>query len=184
MPSLAWNKLYRAALFKNIRFIPGLFSEDMAIMPDLFFRAGKVASVSEAYYYYNCRERSSITFPSTSLSKMAKMKYGHFAAWRNREEKAGNLCPEDRRHIEKTAIRFAIGALALEDTLAAPEREECRAYLAQKAKGPVLPNIGAKWSFLWWCLDHCPPLSRLYPKFSQLSRLWKIWRIRIFRNRT
>lgn len=45
-------KLYRAALFDDLRFIPGRILEDLAIMHHLFKKADKVAYLNETLYYY------------------------------------------------------------------------------------------------------------------------------------
>lgn len=45
-------KLFKADLFKNRRFIVGRLMEDMAIMHQLFDRAGKVVFADEPLYYY------------------------------------------------------------------------------------------------------------------------------------
>ncbi|MDR3348933.1 MAG: glycosyltransferase [Acidaminococcales bacterium] len=171
-PSYVWNKMYKASLFINVRFVPGLYFEDMAIMPDLFFLAEKIAFVPDAYYHYNCLKRDSITFSSPDLLKLGKMKYGSFVAWRAREEKAGGNFPEECLYIQSRTIKSALGALLLGKKLTAGQRAECRAYLSQK-KGARSAEIGAKAKFLWWCLDNFPIVCRIYPKFSQLARLYK-----------
>jgi glycosyltransferase involved in cell wall biosynthesis len=172
-PSYVWNKIYKASLFKDIKFAPGLYFEDMAIMPDLFFRAGKIVFVAGAYYYYNCQKRDSITFSSPDLAKIGKAKYGFFFAWRRREELAKSKFPNDCLYIEIKAIRFALGALMVKEQLSPGQKAECLAYLSQKAGTPACAGIGAKSRFLWWCLDKFPAVCRVYPKFSQLARLYK-----------
>lgn len=45
-------KLFKAGLFKDLRFIVGRLMEDMAIMHRLFDRAGRVVFADEPLYYY------------------------------------------------------------------------------------------------------------------------------------
>lgn len=48
----AWNKLYRADLFEDIRFPKGKIHEDVATTFKLFVRAKKVCITQEKMYYY------------------------------------------------------------------------------------------------------------------------------------
>ena len=54
----ACNKLYRRTLFSDVQFPVGLWYEDLATIPILFFRANKVTKVNEALYYYHQRSTS------------------------------------------------------------------------------------------------------------------------------
>ena len=55
----AWNKLYAANLWKDRRFPPGMFFEDMATVPQVFLDARLVAFVPEPLYL-NRRHSTSI----------------------------------------------------------------------------------------------------------------------------
>lgn len=55
-----WNKIFRTAIFKGIRFIPGRYYEDIAIMYRLFERAEHIAYVEAELYGY-CINPVSIT---------------------------------------------------------------------------------------------------------------------------
>lgn len=48
----AWNKLYKASLFKTIRYKEGVYSEDMATTYKVFFETKKVVYTNEQLYYY------------------------------------------------------------------------------------------------------------------------------------
>lgn len=48
----AWNKLYRASLFKTTRYEEGVYSEDMATTYKLLFQSNRVVWSNEPLYYY------------------------------------------------------------------------------------------------------------------------------------
>ncbi len=56
--SVVWNKLYKAELFKEIRYPLGSFNEDEATTYKLLYRAGIVSYMPEALYCYYQRESS------------------------------------------------------------------------------------------------------------------------------
>lgn len=64
----AWNKLYAANLWKDRRFPPGKFFEDMATVPQVFLDARLVAFVSEPLYL-NRRHSTSILATSYDRKK-------------------------------------------------------------------------------------------------------------------
>lgn len=47
-----WNKLYRTALWADIRFPEGMTYEDLATIPRVMCKAGKIASVDKCLYHY------------------------------------------------------------------------------------------------------------------------------------
>lgn len=48
----AWNKIYRARLFQNVRFPVGRVFEDVHTLPQLLTQAKCIATTSEGYYHY------------------------------------------------------------------------------------------------------------------------------------
>ena len=64
----AWNKLYAARLWKDRRFPPGKFFEDMATIPQVFLDARLVAFVPEPLYL-NRRHSTSILATSYNRKK-------------------------------------------------------------------------------------------------------------------
>lgn len=51
--SQAWQKFYRATIWKNVRFIPGrVYGEDIASMHIVFDKAEKFGNIAEPLYYY------------------------------------------------------------------------------------------------------------------------------------
>ena len=53
-----WNKLYRRELFRNICFPDGKNYEDIAVMHNLLYSAGRVAVIPAPEYHYRVRQES------------------------------------------------------------------------------------------------------------------------------
>ena len=58
--SYAWNKIYNATLFTDIRFPKGRVFEDVYTLPLLLQRANQVGTTSQGLYYY-CQNNQGIT---------------------------------------------------------------------------------------------------------------------------
>ena len=58
MMLLAWNKLYRRAIFAQLRYPVGKLNEDIFVSPDICLQAQKAVVVPEALYYYVQRSGS------------------------------------------------------------------------------------------------------------------------------
>lgn len=54
----AWNKLYKASLWKGKRFPAGQFFEDLAVIPEILNDANKVAVTKAKLYFYRKRSDS------------------------------------------------------------------------------------------------------------------------------
>lgn len=68
----AWDKLYKASLFDNIRYPKGEINEDEAIVLHLLEQCRKVCYTSEIFYHYMRRQNSgSITMSGFSRKKLA-----------------------------------------------------------------------------------------------------------------
>ena len=56
---VVWNKLFRKALFDGIRFPEGIsLVEDISIMPELYYRAGRIFVIGDKLYNYIYRQSS------------------------------------------------------------------------------------------------------------------------------
>ncbi|MDR1613956.1 MAG: glycosyltransferase [Campylobacteraceae bacterium] len=160
----ACDKLYKAELFKDLKFFVGAYSEDLFIMPTLFFRAKKAVLINKPYYYYNCTNQNSIM---STFS--AKRKYGFFNGWAEHERIAALFCKKALEWSEFRAIRNAVSSLVVnmqKPDLTQKEIEHCKNYLQMKRKNGVIADIGLKYKILWWSLDNCPLICRLYGKIS------------------
>lgn len=58
VPIMAWGKLYRANLFRDVRYPVGLIHEDDATTPKLLFRSDRISVISKKLYYYRIRSDS------------------------------------------------------------------------------------------------------------------------------
>ena len=63
---LAWNKLYKAEIFRSIRFPKGSF-EDSAVIHRIFGAAKRIIISGEELYYYTLRERAKPKFQHTAF---------------------------------------------------------------------------------------------------------------------
>ena len=70
---VAWNKLYRRALFKDFRFPVDKIHEDDYLAPELLLRCGSIAAISHALYNY-CIRNGSIMRSLTPLDRLAVAK--------------------------------------------------------------------------------------------------------------
>jgi glycosyltransferase involved in cell wall biosynthesis len=160
----ACDKLHKAELFKDLRFFEGVYSEDLFITPTLFFRAQKVVLTQKPYYYYNCTNQN-----STMSQFNAKRKYGFFNAWAEHERIAALFCEKALKWSQFRAIRNAIASLVInmhQPDLTQKEIEHCKNYLEDKRKNGAIADVGLKYKILWWSLDNCPLVCRLYGKIS------------------
>lgn len=71
----AWDKLYKAELFDNIRFPKGEINEDEAIVIQLLSLCQTVCYTNEIFYHYIKRNNNSITNASFSKKKLAWSKH-------------------------------------------------------------------------------------------------------------
>ena len=64
----AWNKLYRRALWENRKFKPGIYFEDMDVIPKVFLEARRI-TFTEDSLYFNRRHPESILSTTYDLKK-------------------------------------------------------------------------------------------------------------------
>ena len=57
-PPMAWSRLYKKELFKNIKFTKGIYYEDLECTPKLVKYTNKIGFLEEPLYYYLQREGS------------------------------------------------------------------------------------------------------------------------------
>ena len=78
-----WNKLYKAEVFRGLRFPVGHYYEDVWLMPEFLEACGPMAAIPEALYHYIMRGGSTIhsfTYPIITdgwESKKAVAEYAH-----------------------------------------------------------------------------------------------------------
>lgn len=78
----AWNKIYRASLWQNRRFIEGIYFEDFATIPSIFLDSERVVFLREPLYLYRKRETSilatSYTLKKAELLDIAERTFEQF----------------------------------------------------------------------------------------------------------
>jgi glycosyltransferase involved in cell wall biosynthesis len=166
-PSYLWNQFFKSHLFDSVR-LPHIKFEDLFIMPSLILAAKKIFFTPKAYYYYlNTNDTSSTS------SKGAYNKYGLFIAWVEHEHLSKLYCPDVCALSKYRAVKSAIGALAINAAypdLTQKEIDICKEYLRQKYS----VKMDAKYRFLWWSIEHCPCICKLYYKLAMhLHRIKK-----------
>lgn len=75
----AWNKIYRCALFSEVRFPVGRVFEDVATLPHLLRRAHKVQQTDHGCYYY-CDNSQGITATATG-AELQQLLMAHLDNW-------------------------------------------------------------------------------------------------------
>lgn len=110
----AWDKLYKAEIFKNIRYPVGEINEDEAIVLDVLDCAEKVCYTNEVFYHYMKRvDNKTITSSDFSVKKLA---------WVNHCEK--NLKTVQRKYPEleldaamkyRSSLLWALREITLSD---------------------------------------------------------------------
>ncbi len=56
--TVAWNKLYRASLWQELRYPEGMIHEDDAVAPCLYAACGRVVCLAQPLYFYRLRQGS------------------------------------------------------------------------------------------------------------------------------
>lgn len=74
--SFAWNKIYKASLFKNVRYPVGRLYEDLALTYMLAYKCNSICVLNEPLYYYAISRKGNITTELISI-KAAKSYYHH-----------------------------------------------------------------------------------------------------------
>lgn len=70
----SWDKVYKRALFRDIRFPKGEINEDIVVMPMLLNNAKRIVHVGAPFYYY-CQNGESITRSAYSEKKRVVLKH-------------------------------------------------------------------------------------------------------------
>lgn len=81
MHSYAWNKIYRAELFRHVRFPVNKVFEDMWTLPELLKRTSVVATTGKGLYYYYSNDKG-ITINANG-EKLCQLLDAHIAVMDN-----------------------------------------------------------------------------------------------------
>lgn len=70
---VVWNKLYRARLFRDLRFPVGKLHEDDFLVYKLYWNAGKVTICEDQLYFYQSKRPESIMHARYSLKRLVAL---------------------------------------------------------------------------------------------------------------
>lgn len=74
--SYLWNKLWKREIFENHNAFPNMKFEDLAIMPELIYKADKITVINDALYYYRIRKTSIVRSISLQTQNDYMKAYG------------------------------------------------------------------------------------------------------------
>ncbi len=52
IPVVVWCKLYKRSLFEKVRFVPGIYFEDLVFSPEIMDQASRLVMLKDKLYYY------------------------------------------------------------------------------------------------------------------------------------
>ena len=161
------NKIYRKAVWNNVRFPVGRRYEDVATIYKTFYNADRVGYIKKYFYYYVKHEGSAI-----ALSFDAQRRYECFLGYNERYELAKNFCKEAEELCKMQAVEAALSSItALEagsGTLGEQEENELFDFLLG-IQGNVT-GLNGKNKLLLWGAGHCLSVNKIYGKLSLWSK--------------
>ena len=100
--SYVWNKLFKAELWDEIRFVPGkVFADDICIMHYIFDRARRIGIIADALYHYYVNDHS------ISYSYRPFKWVDTFLTFKERLEFAEKKYPEMTNGLQAITLNFA-----------------------------------------------------------------------------
>ena len=161
------NKIYRKAVWNNVRFPVGRRYEDVATIYKTFYNADRVGYIKKYFYYYVKHEGSAI-----ALSFDAQRRYECFLGYKEQYELAKNFCKEAEELCKMQAVEAALSSItALEagsGTLGENEKKELFGFL-DGIQGNVT-GLNGKNRLLLWGAGHCLAVNKIYGKLSLWSK--------------
>ena len=162
LQSYLWNKIYRAELFRGLRFEKIRGFEDLLISPRLFQRAEKIVYVPEAGYYYNSMNMEGLTATFNHTPEVnVHTRYGMFAAWKEHETVAREMGSEVAAYAENRAVKCAISAMVADRAHSVLEPVQ-RQLLADYLERKKAVTVSGKHRMLRWFARHSRALCKLY----------------------
>lgn len=101
---LAWNKLYKASCWKNVRYPENCVYEDITTTYKVFLNANRIATSSECVYHY--RDRKDGITATVSMTNMRD--YWRAFYLRYQDIKSNPYFKEDRQVIKKSLYLVAV----------------------------------------------------------------------------
>lgn len=71
---VVWGKLYKASLFKTLRFVEGMMNEDAVLLHELYYNCKKGVKTSKGLYYYCVFDNNSVSRKKFSYKHLDNLK--------------------------------------------------------------------------------------------------------------
>ena len=157
LTTCAWGKLYRAALFEDIRFPEGLIFEDFATIPLLVDRAGSIAHTGDILYHYRDDNSESITHARFSPKLM-----DYFTVAEGVDTFLRESYPELLRDAKNRRTRCAVSFFRRYAEAGTTDKAIGRALVRTTRRG-ILPYLfsgyNPKSKAFGLLMSVCPPLA-------------------------
>ncbi len=155
------DKIYKAELFKGIRFPVGRIYEDVATVYKALYNANKVGYLLHAGYIYNIHLGSNIHNKGINPT----VRYQQFSAYKERID----FCKEKLIDTEDASVRAmhsALGAMTAfyvnGDSISSDQYGDVLSFMEKYNTDEVKRGLGLKKRFLLWAFFKCNFLFRLY----------------------
>jgi len=104
-----WDKFYLASVYKNIRFPEGKAFEDAYVMPEVLKQCKEIRCISNALYFYNRSNGSSIT-----KSIKVKNVFDIYQSWKNRLSYRKDMTESEYNYCYNKSIEIGTCAYYLD----------------------------------------------------------------------
>lgn len=162
--SFAWNKIFKAELFKKIRFPNGRVYEDMSIMYKVFAKSKNIILLSDILYYY--RQRKSSIVHSDSVSNLRDAAIAHYEMYMFMKENF----PELNNQLKyETLVRIIsyFHRLKLKDI---KKNDKLYTYLLNYDQ---YPSLNKRYKIEVLSLKYCYPIFKIIGYVGILNRKLK-----------
>lgn len=160
------NKIYKKAVWEDVRFPVGRRFEDVATIYKTFYKSSKVGYMQKAFYYYLKREGSAI-----ALSFDAQRRFENFLGYNERYEFAKVNCKEATEKCKMFAVKTALSAITAESAGCGSMKVTDKKLLMD-----FINNVGnvsglsSKNKLLLWGAKNCQLVNIIYGKLSLWSK--------------
>ena len=153
-----WSRLFRRALFDDVRFAEGRRYEDFIIMPVLYDKASKITGIDDRLYYYNLYNTGSIM---AITGKTLANQFEELCVYVERARKVE--CDDEQFYSNclRLAINRAFYVLmnhAVMPFLTDQQMDYVLTFLEENRRHN-------KRKALWFCFNHCRFVFDMYSRY-------------------
>ena len=160
------NKIYKKAVWEDVRFPVGRRFEDVATIYKTFYKSSKVGYMQKAFYYYLKREGSAI-----ALSFDAQRRFENFLGYKERYEFAKVNCKEATEKCKMFAVKTALSAITAESagcgSMKATDKRLLMDFINNVGN---VSGLSSKNKLLLWGAKNCQLVNIIYGKLSLWSK--------------